>query len=51
MKLDIETLLNKRWAGIAHAILIIMSFGLPWVYPEDYGNTASPYGLNLTTGS
>ena len=51
MKIDIEHLLNKRWAGITHAILIIMSFGLPWVFPEDYGNTTSLYGLNLTTGS
>ena len=51
MNLDIENLLNKRWAGIVHAILIILSFGLPWAYPEDFGNTASVFGLNLTTGS
>ena len=51
MKLDIENLMNKRWAGISHAVLIILSFGLPWAYPEDHGNTASVYGLNLTTAS
>ena len=51
MKLDVESLLNTRWVGVTHAILIILSFGLPWVYPEDYGNTASVFGIALTTGS
>ena len=51
MKLDVETLMKKRWIGVAHAILIIMSFSLPWAYPEDYGNTVSIFGLHLTTGS
>lgn len=51
MKLDVESLLNTRWAGVIHAVLIILSFGLPWVYPEDYGNTVSVYGIALTAGS
>ena len=51
MKLDVETLMKRRWIGVAHAILIIMSFSLPWAYPEDYGNTVSIFGLHLTTGS
>ena len=50
MKLDVESLLNTRWIGVVHASLIILSFGLPWVYPEDYGNTASVYGIAQTTG-
>lgn len=48
---DLESLLAKQWVGIAYGIAIILSFGLPWVYPEDYGRTASVYGLNLTAGS
>ena len=51
MKLDVESLMKERWIGVSHAILIILSFGLPWAYPEDYGNTVSVFGLNLTTGS
>ena len=51
MNLDVETLIKRRWVGVAHAIMIIMSFGLPWAYPEDYGNTVSMFGLNLTTGA
>ena len=50
-KLDVENLLAKRWVGITYGFAIILSFGLPWVYPEDYGQTTSVYGLNLTTGS
>ena len=48
MKLDVESLLNTRWVGAIHAIL---SFGIAWVYPEDYGNTVSASGIALTTGS
>ena len=51
MKFDIESLLNTRWVGVGHATLIILSFALPWVYPEDYGNTVSVFGIALTTGS
>ena len=51
MNIDIENLIQKRWAGVTHAVLIIMSFSLPWAYPEDYGSTASIFGMNLTTGS
>lgn len=51
MKLDVESLLNTRWVGVIHAVLIIFSFVLPWVYPEDYGNTVSAFGIALTTGS
>ena len=51
MKLDAANVMQKRWAGVIHAFLIIMSFGLPWVYPEDYGNTVSVFGMHLTTGS
>ena len=43
--------MQKRWTGVVHALLIIMSFGMPWVYPEDYGNTVSVFGMHLTTGS
>ena len=51
MKLDVESLLNTKQVGVIHAILIILSFALPWVYPEDYGKTVSVYGINLITGS
>ncbi len=51
LKLDVEELIRKRWAGVAHAVLIIMSFSLPWAYPEDCGNTLSVFGMPLTTGS
>ena len=51
MKLDVENLISKRWVGVVHAVMIIMSFRLPWAYPEDHGTTVSIFGMNLTTGS
>ena len=50
MNLDVENLMKQRRIGIIHGILIIMSFGLPWAYPEDYTNTASIFGMTLTSG-
>ena len=49
--LDTETLLSNRWIGIAHALLIVLSLGLPWAYPEDHGNAASAYGQWMITST
>ena len=43
--------MQKRWVGVTHAVLNIRSFSLPWAYLEDWGNTGSVFGMNLTTGS
>ena len=45
MKPDVENLMRQRWTGVALAVLIIMSLGLPWAYPEDFGNTMPTFGM------
>ena len=53
MNLDgfLEPLARNVWLGRIWAMLIVMSFGAPWVYPEDYGHAVSLYKLLVITGS
>lgn len=47
----VDLLAGSVLLGRAWAVLIVLSFGIPWVYPEDYGNSVSLYGFLVIVGS